>query len=108
MYKQLDRKEVGIRIKQARKTKKLSQFELAELAGVDEKQIYRIESGISSPKLEVFLKIAEILELQIDCFNVIDVDKKAYMKEIFEILHDANDEKRKLYYILLKSLAENL
>lgn len=46
----LDRQNVGNEIKKARKSKNLSQFQLAELTGIDEKQIYRIESGFTSPQ----------------------------------------------------------
>ncbi len=107
MFNEFDRKTIGNEIKKARKLKKLSQFELAELTGVDEKQIYRIEAGISSPKLENFLKIANVLNLKINYFNQIDTNQK-YIKEIVEILDNSSENNRKIYYNVLKSLNENI
>lgn len=104
----ISRKDIGEEIKKARKAKKLSQFELAELTGIDEKQIYRIESGLSSPKLENFLKISDILELKIDCFNFIDLDKIHYAKEILEIINKSSEQNNKIYYNVIKTLSKNI
>ena len=104
----LSRKSIGEEIKKARKAKKLSQFELAEMVGIDEKQIYRIESGLSSPKLENFLKISNILELKIDCFNSVDLDKIPYAKEIIDIINNSSEHNQKIYYNVIKSLSENI
>jgi len=103
----ITRKNIGEEIKKARKSKKLSQFELAELIGVDEKQIYRIESGITSPKLEVFLKIADILNLKIKCFEFIDINPM-YTSEIIEIVNKSSENKRKIFLDLIKSINKNL
>ena len=108
MLDNFDRKSIGNEIKQARKKKKLSQFELAELSGIDEKQIYRIETGISSPKLENFLKIAKILNLDVHYFSELDITKKPYGKEIVELLSGESDSKMKIYYNVLKSLVESI
>ena len=99
----IDRSIIGEKIKQARKNKKLSQFKLAEMIGVDEKQIYRIEAGLSSPKLENFLKIADILDLKLQYFENVPICKK-YMNEIIELLNNASDNKRKLFLNILKTL----
>lgn len=104
----ISRKDIGEEIKKARKAKKLSQFELAELTGVDEKQIYRIEAGLSSPKLENFLKISNVLSLKIDCFNSVDLKNIPYAKEILEIINKSPEQNRKIYYNVIKSLSENI
>ncbi|MBQ8459620.1 helix-turn-helix transcriptional regulator [bacterium] len=108
MLDNFDRKSIGNEIRLARKKKKLSQFELAELSGIDEKQIYRIESGISSPKLENFLKIAKILELDIHYFSKSDIVNKPYGKEILEILAGESEAKMKIYFSVIKSLSESM
>lgn len=54
----LDRQNVGNEIKKARKSKNLSQFQLAELTGIDEKQIYRIEKAVLQvPSLKTLLRL---------------------------------------------------
>jgi len=103
-----DRETVGNEIRKARKSKHLSQFELAELTGVDEKQIYRIESGLSSPKLENFVKIAAVLNLNIKFFNTINIEDKPYIKDIIKLLSESPEDKLKIYYSVLKSLSESL
>lgn len=108
MQEKFDRKFIGNEIRTARKNKKLSQFELAELTGVDEKQIYRIESGITSPKLEVFIKIAEVLNLKIKYFNSVNISTKSFVRQILEILDNASEEKIEIYYNVLKSLDDSL
>ena len=42
---------IGKKIKEQRKRLGLSQFELAELVDVHEKQIYRIETGLNTPSI---------------------------------------------------------
>lgn len=104
----LDRQNVGNEIKKARKSKNLSQFQLAELTGIDEKQIYRIESGFTSPKLENFVKIASVLDLNIKFFNTIDIEERPYVKDIINLLNESTEDKLKVYYNVLKSLNEVL
>lgn len=108
MLNSINREIIGDAIRKARKNKRISQFELAEMAGVDEKQIYRIESGLSSPKLENFIKIALILDLNIKFLKGVDIEKKPYIKEIIDILNNSDDYKMKIYYNVLKSLSENI
>ncbi len=108
MFDDIDRKSIGAEIRKARKVLKLSQFELAEMTGIDEKQIYRIESGLSSPKLENFLKIAKALNLDIKYFNFVNLKNSPYMKETMELLTTMPDDKIKICYGVIKSLSENL
>ena len=108
LFTNLDRKSIGNEIKKARKAHKLSQFELAEMIGIDEKQIYRIESGLSSPKLENFIKIADILSLNINYFAPLNGENIPYGKEILELISDMPKEKIKICYNVLKSLNENI
>ena len=57
--------ELAQNIKFYRKNKKLSQFELAELAGINEKTVTRAESGKIYIKLQVLYKIAKALNIPI-------------------------------------------
>ncbi len=53
---------IAAQIKTNRQKLKMSQQELANLAGVPKSTIGRIEAGITSPKVETLLKISKALE----------------------------------------------
>ena len=108
MLTKLDRKSIGTEIRLARKAKKLSQFELAELTGLDEKQIYRIETGLTSPKLENFIKIAEVLDISIKHCELINSDVHSYCKEILNMILNISEEKLEIYYRVIRSLYGNI
>lgn len=60
--------ELGRRVKQARKSKRLNQTELAKLVGVSAGTISQIEGNAICPSLPILLRIAEVLEVQPDFF----------------------------------------
>ena len=53
----MDLKAVGQRIKEAREAKGLSQRELAELSGVKQPAIARMESMKSTPQIDTLIKV---------------------------------------------------
>ncbi len=50
-------------LKNMRLEKHLTQFEVAELAEIDEKYYDQIERGINSPTLNIFIRIIKALEI---------------------------------------------
>ena len=52
-----------LNLKVARVKKGLTQKELGELVGVSSNTLYRIETGKQIPKVDMLLKLAEILEV---------------------------------------------
>lgn len=65
---QLSAKAVGLLIKSHRKQAGLTQFELAEKIGIDEKQVGKIERGIHYPSVPTFLKLIKLFEININEF----------------------------------------
>ena len=57
MKKRTEITEIINKLKRARKEKGLSQRELAELSGVIQPVIARMESGVTSPQLDTVLKV---------------------------------------------------
>lgn len=57
--------QIGESIKARRKVLGITQRTLAELAGVGINTLTRIEKGLGNPSLEVLLKIAETLGLDL-------------------------------------------
>lgn len=62
----LDFKEVGKRIQLRRTEMTMTQEQLAELVGTDQKYISRIEMGYHNIKLETIAAIAKYLQVSID------------------------------------------
>ena len=86
---------IGKKIKEQRKRLGLSQFELAELVDVHEKQIYRIETGLNTPSISTIIKILHALKMDI---RVLD----------FENCENFNPIKDEIYSLLAKSPTEEL
>lgn len=63
-----DSEEIGERIKELRKSKKVSQKELAQKTGLSIGSIQGYEQGRYNPKLEAIAKIADALEVELDNF----------------------------------------
>lgn len=59
-------KAIGIRIKEAREAKHLTQEQLAEIVGLSSTHISVIERGVKAPKLETFIEIANALDVTSD------------------------------------------
>ena len=64
--KQLNKQEVGERIYQLRKDKKMSQMALGELVGLSGNSISNIETGKSMPKAENLQHFAQVLNTDIN------------------------------------------
>ena len=58
-----DKKYIAQILQNARKRKHLKQSELAEIIGISEKHLSKIETGKNYPSLDNFLKIIEVLGL---------------------------------------------
>ena len=59
------KKLLGQRIRQVRRTKNLTQSDLAEKIGFSVNYISQIETGIASPTFETVVKVADGLEVQL-------------------------------------------
>ncbi|MBL7737370.1 MAG: helix-turn-helix transcriptional regulator [Chitinophagaceae bacterium] len=58
-------KDVGAAIKKRRKSLKITQPHLAELAGISVNSLYKIERGEANPTLDLIGKIADVLGFEI-------------------------------------------
>lgn len=96
----------GKRLKELRKLNKLTQEQLAELIGLDPKQICRIENGACFTTFETLQKISKIFNIEIyDLFYYEHKQTKdALVKEMNEIFKNASDDKIELIYKLVKAI----
>lgn len=89
------KQDLGQRIQKLRKDKKITQEQLAEMVGIDPKNISRIEKGNNYPTAENLTFIAKALNVDIYelfVFNSIPLEQ---MKE--EIINSLNSEKNILH-----------
>jgi len=74
------KKLIGIRIKELRKKQRISQEQLAEKADINSKYLSRIERGTENPTLDMFIKLANALEVEM--WEMFDFGHVAGRKEL--------------------------
>ena len=94
---------LGEKIRQYRKSKGLTQEQLAEKIGIDNKHLSRIEKGRHMPTYHVLKKLSKVLDFDIyaieeQSLNEIKQPDKIYLKSL-QILNSAKNEKEKKYYL---------
>ncbi len=85
---------LGLRIKEIRKAKGLSQEKLSEMVGIDAKHLSRIEVGGSFPSLDTLAHLAEALNVE--------------LKDFFEFAHKAESPRdlKEIINSLMKEVTE--
>lgn len=84
--------EIGAKLKNLRKIKQLTQEELAERTDLSKGYISQIESGQSSPSIETFLLILEVLGTTPDRFFKEQEEKKVLYLKSEQSFYDEYDE----------------
>ncbi len=102
----------GKKLQQIRKAKGLTQEKLAELAGVHEKHISKLELGTYKPSFDTLNKVLTALDLKIDevGLNLEKVsvnDNPFYIKSV-QILNNATEQELEFYYSLLKACQKGI
>lgn len=105
--------DFGYKLKLIRKSKKLTQFALAELAGVNEKHISKIETGVYFPTYKTLNKILKALNLSIDdvglSLETVRTSENQYYIKALQILNNAENEKElEIYYNNIEQTRKNL
>jgi transcriptional regulator with XRE-family HTH domain len=101
------KKMIGNRIKELRARKDLTQEQLAEKISINPKYLSSIERGQENPTLDVFIRIAKALDVDIeDIFNHLEVEDPAKrLPAINALLNHASEEQLKtVLKILLATL----
>ena len=94
--------DLGQKLKQIRKAQKLTQAQLAELAGINEKHVSKIETGVYFPTYNTLSRILGVLKLDIADFSL-NFDRKDILNEEYylkslQILHSAKTSKEIEYF----------
>lgn len=93
----------GKRLKEIRKQKKITQFQLAELANIDEKHVSNIERGGNFPRVELLEKFAEILGVEVQEFFIVDhfKTKQELINSIIKKLNNSTEKEVRHFYKLI-------
>lgn len=91
----ISKKDLGQKIREARKEAKLSQLELGVALKVSDKTISGYESGRISPPIDKLQKISELLKKPISFFLGIDLEDysiQSRIKSVENVLKDLREE----------------
>ncbi len=96
MEQEIDYAKLGLRIKELRIKKELTQDNLAELVGCNTSHISNIENNHTKVSLNVLLSIANTLNTSIDYLlaNQYDNSQLALDNEILRAIKDCDNQKK--------------
>ena len=97
------KKDFGQRIKELRNKKGITQYQLAEMVGIDPKHMSHIETGRSFPKADLIEKFANALEIEYpELFNTQHLeDREIIFKKLINYLKKASDSEMQVIYKLI-------
>lgn len=97
---------LGARIRELRKSAKLSQEQLSEIICVDPKHMSRIELGKSFSSLDTLEAMAKTLRVELkDLFDFSHLEPQSNdKKRLDDLLEGASEDKVKLIYKVAKAL----
>lgn len=105
-----DYKDIGARIRQARRRCHMTQEQLAELVGVGVTHISHIETGSSIPSLPIFIAIVNALGCSADELLCIELHhtQPLFQAWVSDLLGDCSDVERKLIADTILSLKASM
>jgi len=98
----------GQKLKQIRKAKALTQEQLAEITGINEKHISKIETGVYFPTYNTLSKILQALNLSVEDVGLSSDNENNsifYIKSL-QILNSAKSENELEYYFSFLNQAQ--
>ncbi len=106
----MDRIEVGIRIREARKQKGFTQQMLADTVGIAEVYISQIERGLKMPSLNLFVQIISALDVSADYVlrDALPTGKDFVYAEVAELLDGLTPKQRRGAIDILDAYARSL
>lgn len=94
------KKKIGINLKRLRLSRGLKQSELAELVGVEDKTISRIEVGGNYPSIDLLVRISKALNYEL-------TDFVNFNNKIVESLNELSKDELKTIKKFIKLISEN-
>lgn len=102
----IDARELGTRIRDARKRKGLSQIDLAGEVGISVTHMGNIETGKKDFSVDIFMRIVEALSCSADDLLGTGVEHSAsqYEQKLYNILEGCNDKEKEIILDSVKNL----
>ena len=97
---------IGARIKEIRIGKRITQEQLAEKININPKYLSSIERGKENPTLDILIKIAKSLDVNLDdIFKLVQIEDPAKRKILIKsLLNEADSEQLKLAFKVLSAI----
>ncbi len=94
---------LGAKIRKLRKSKGLTQEQLAEKVNIDDKYLARIEKGMHNPTFNVMKKLSKVLDFDMAAIDETSVDdiqtpNKIYLRAL-QILNSAKDDREMILFL---------
>lgn len=90
---------LGLKVKEIRKNRKITQEKLSEIIGVDNGYISKLEVGQNFPSIGTLEKIARALDVElVEFFQFTDIKTEDFKSEINRIYDKLNREKQFILY----------
>ena len=99
-------KRIGLRIKEARRERKISQAELAEKLEISISHMSEIENGKTSFRIDIVMRMTEMLQVSADMLlrtNVPEVDV-IYADEFRELMKDCSSDEKEAMLQMLRNM----
>ena len=96
---------LGLKVKEFRKQRKITQEKLAEIIGVDNGDISKLEVGQNFPSISTLERIADALGVELyELFQFTRRKDKDFKDEIIAIYDNLNKEKQYTLYRVAKAM----
>ncbi len=102
----MDKILFGKRLRELRKNKNLTQEQLAELIGKEDKHISALERGLHFPTYPTLKKLSKALDVELNemFFFLHYRDNNFLLEKNLEMIKNANDEQLKVIYHFLSAI----
>lgn len=104
--------QFGTKLKEIRKSRGLTQFELAERVGIDEKHLSRIENGKNFPFYPTLIKLLNALDLKIEDVGLditkLEIKPNPLMVKAMQILNSANNDRELKTYLTALMITQKI
>ena len=98
------KKLLGLKIREIRRSRKITQEKLSEIIDMDNGYISKVEAGQNFPSLKTLEKIASVLDVELVDFFHFTQDKEIdYKSEINKIYDRLNKDMQYTLYKVVKS-----
>lgn len=106
----MDILELGKRIRTARRKKGMSQAELADKVGISVPYVSDVENGKKTIGVDIFLRIAEALQVSTDWLLRVDIPQNRYVNhsDAAELLEDCTSEEALMLLKIMASVKDVL